>query len=277
MARRVIISVLGLIACLGLGGWFYYLWRFPYGHSHCCDLQLSMALRDYALANYGVFPVGKATPQGSLSLLYPKYADANLLRGKVVPIEVIQDLLDRGEPLRPDSCGWHYVEGLTLNDDPGLAIFWDTVGLGHNGQRLGKDDHIVFFVSGGSRYIVGAEWPSFLERQKELLASRDAVARKGGPILVAKIRLPNGEMSDRFDGGFKFETEHRAENTSSTGSSSGPKLVPSCLHWYRNCSNLSEGTTTFVLSFQELRSRPVTIEVKNGRASPSSIVFEMNK
>jgi len=53
-----------------------------------------------------------------------------LVTGKTVPIEVAQAALARYGKLGPDSCGWHYVEGLTEADDPEIAILWDKVGLG---------------------------------------------------------------------------------------------------------------------------------------------------
>src|SRR5271154_2748474 len=121
-----------------VGGVIIVYWHdeFPYGWSHCCDLCLAGCLEDYARDHDGRFPAGERTPEASLSLLYPKYAAAELLRGKTVPVEVVQAILDRGERLGPASCGWHYVEGLTVSDNPKLALFWDKAGLGHNGQRL---------------------------------------------------------------------------------------------------------------------------------------------
>jgi hypothetical protein len=148
--------------------------RYPYGQSHCCDLILLNALEDYARDHGGAFPTGEATPEASLSLLYPKYADAYLLRGKTVSEEVVQGVLDRGERLGPETCGWHYVEGLTLNDDPRLAIFWDKIGLGHNGERLPPGGHWVMRFHHQREYIAGPDWEAFLQEQKKLLAERGA-------------------------------------------------------------------------------------------------------
>ena len=65
---------------------------------------------------------------------------------------------------------WPYVEGLRLEDDPGTAIFWDKVGLGHNGERLADGGHLVHFVKLGFEYISGSEWQAFLEKQEKLAA-----------------------------------------------------------------------------------------------------------
>jgi hypothetical protein len=130
-------------------------YQYPYGFSHCCDLQLGQALREYARNHDGAFPAGKATPEASLSLLYrektdsgERLVDANLLRGKTVPEPVVKGILERGELLTPETCGWHYVEGLRLDDDHRLALFWDKAGLNHNGGRLTQGGHVVMFVNG---------------------------------------------------------------------------------------------------------------------------------
>jgi hypothetical protein len=152
--------------------WAYYHYRFPYGWSHCCDRQLMNALRTYAEDHDGAYPAFPGKPEAALSLLYPKYADANLLRGKTVPLQSVQSILSAGESLSPESCGWLYVEGLRLDDDPSLALFWDKIGLGHNGERLSEPGHTVFFLSGDYQFIPIAEWEKFQTQQQRLYAAR---------------------------------------------------------------------------------------------------------
>jgi hypothetical protein len=162
--------LLGVIGALGYG---YYRHRFPYGWSHCCDKQLMFALHQYAEDHDGAYPAGEAAPEASLSLLYPKYASAELLRGKTVSVAVVQERLERGERLTPETCGWHYVEGLTLKDDRRIARVWDKVGLGHNGQRTSDGGRTVLRVNLGFEYIPGPEWARFLEEQQRLRAERE--------------------------------------------------------------------------------------------------------
>jgi hypothetical protein len=57
-----------------------------------------------------------------------------------------------------------------MDDDAGLALFWDKVGLGHNGERLSGGAHFVCFVHGSIEYIPGEEWQHFLDEQQTLLA-----------------------------------------------------------------------------------------------------------
>jgi hypothetical protein len=87
--------------------------------------------------------------------------------------------IPRNGSITPETCGWHYVEGLRSDDDPNLALFWDKAGLGHNGQRLSEGGHIVCFVRGNRKYISGAEWQQFLAKQKQLLAQLERPPRAG--------------------------------------------------------------------------------------------------
>lgn len=150
----------------------YMRWKYPYGQSHCCDKQLMGVLENYARDHGGRYPSGEKTPEASLSLLYPKYAPAYLLTGKTVPENVVRRILEQGQRLGPETCGWHYVEGLTVKDDPRLAIFWDKAGLGHDGERLSTPGHWVQFIGWGSEFIPETEWAGFLEEQQKLLAER---------------------------------------------------------------------------------------------------------
>jgi hypothetical protein len=56
---------------------YYMSMQYPYGYSHCCDIGMGGVLREYASEHNGKFPAGEATPEASLSLLYPKHADAD--------------------------------------------------------------------------------------------------------------------------------------------------------------------------------------------------------
>ncbi len=172
MAKKKLRWLLGIFLVLagavGVGGWQWYRWLFPYGYSHSCDKQLMFALENYAQAHGGAYPAGEATPEASLSLLYPVFANEHVLQGKTVPLEVVRAVLERGERLGPDTCGWHYVEGLRRDDDRRLALFWDKVGLGHNGQRQSDGGHLVFFVGYGVNYIDGDKWEEFLREQEAL-------------------------------------------------------------------------------------------------------------
>src|SRR5690348_2983687 len=103
-SRGVLVILAVLTGVVG-SGWLYYRWIYPYGWSHSCDKQLMIALHRYAEDHGGAYPAGEATPEASLSLLYPAYANEYVLQGKTVPLKAVKAVLERGERLGPDTCG----------------------------------------------------------------------------------------------------------------------------------------------------------------------------
>ncbi|HOC57208.1 MAG TPA: hypothetical protein PKI20_16435 [Verrucomicrobiota bacterium] len=257
---EIAVALVGLGVCLFL----YWNWKYPYGMSHCCIKGVSLALVTYAQDHGGHFPAGDDTPEASLSLLYSNYIDAYWLSGKTVPLEVVKAALAGKGKLGPDSCGWHYVEGLTQADAPEIAILWDKVGLGHSGERLRGGGHEVAFVDGSTQLIRGARWLEFLEKQKQLLAQRNERAKLGLPALTGKIRFPDGTEVSDYEGPYILRREW--------GSESGSRIK---LQWMR--FNASDGPCTLRLELpaRHLRSKPVHVQVSSNRVTPDSIVFEM--
>ena len=168
--RRLMAALLLLGA---LAGGCYGLYealrpRYPYGWSHCCDSAVYLALLKYADAHDGWFPRGEATAEASLSLLHrEQLLDAATLRGKSIPESVVSTILEKGELLTPETCGWHYVEGLRKDDDHRLALFWDKEGLGHNGELLAHGGRFVCRIR-GIELVAKADWQAFLEEQEQL-------------------------------------------------------------------------------------------------------------
>jgi hypothetical protein len=159
-----------------------YVWfrqYLPYGSSHCCAKALASGLQMYAEEHAGSFPAGSPTSEASLSLLVKggQIGSTNsaleILRGKTVPFKMTQAAWNRDGFLGSDSCGWYYVAGLKIGDDPELAVAWDKYGLGHNGQRLPSGGHEVITVDGYRGYITGTRWDEFIEQQRQLLAAHD--------------------------------------------------------------------------------------------------------
>jgi hypothetical protein len=173
MKKKLVIALIVVVFMVGsLYG--FYCFYFPFGKDHRCDAQLWFVLREYAEKNGGVFPAGQATPEASLSLIHsldPSGGEnAYLLHRRGVPCERVRLILERGELLGPDTCGWNYVEGLRLNSNPELALFWDKEGLNEIGGRLSEGGHIVSFVGSPCQYIPASRWDSFLEGQKKMFA-----------------------------------------------------------------------------------------------------------
>lgn len=185
--RAVIAVAIAIVACVA--GWrMQGRIVYPYGFSHSCDTALFLDLRNYASQHDGNFPFGEATPEASLSLLAesPYHADAELLRGKSVALDVVKPILERGERLGPETCGWQYIEGLRQDDDPRIALFWDKAGLNHNGRVPFNGDRTVALISSPHERIPKSKWKEFLAEQRVLLESlpedRKKLALKSFPV-----------------------------------------------------------------------------------------------
>jgi hypothetical protein len=270
-------SVIGLIVIAALigAGYGWYCYDFPYGAKHACLKGLGLSLLIYAQQHDGHFPTGGGCPEASLSLLYREHydMDAYILSGKTKSAEAADEILERGELLGPDTCDWHYVEGLTLSDDARLALVWDKVGLGHNGERLPGGGHSVWRVGcGGEEVIPESEWLKFLEEQERLMAARTEAAKKGWPKLTVKVRLPSGESVDNFDAAYSLHASYSAGGGSA--SYSGPKLDKSALRLPRGRSQ-DDCTETFILSFNGWISKPVVVHELQEKVVPDTVIFEM--
>lgn len=274
--RRSVIALATIAALIGAGyGWHRY--AYPYGWSHCCLKGLGLSLQIYAEQHDGHFPAGGGCPEASLSLLYREHidADATILCGKTKSAQAAREILERGELLGPDTCDWHYVEGLTLSDDPRLALVWDKVGLDHNGGRLPGGGHSVWRIRCGEEVIPESEWPKFVEEQERLMAARTEAAKKGWPKLTAKVCLPSGEIVDHFDAAYSLHVNYTsASGGGGSGSSSGPKLDKAALRLPRERSQ-DDCTETFILSFNGWMSKPVVVQEQQEKVVPDTVIFEM--
>jgi len=171
----------------------YHQHQYPFGTYHRCDKQLWSALHAYAEAHGGEFPSGEATPEASLSLIGKEYAYLLVRRG--ASTKVVEQMLDRGELLDSETCGWNYVEGLRLDSDPKLALFWDKEGLSEIGGRLPEGGHFVSYVGSAYEYVPASRWGSFLEEQRRLLAEEK---EKGSATNSRNVRgWPRGQSIAR--------------------------------------------------------------------------------
>jgi hypothetical protein len=137
-------------------------------------LTLHTALTEFADRHDSWFPKGEASPEASLSVLHRENSTqvtAAILRGRTVPEAATRALLHAGYLLTPETCGWHYTEGLRKGDDPRLALFWDkTAGLNFINAFLSNSGHFVCFVDGSVKFISDNRWQKFLAEQEWLRA-----------------------------------------------------------------------------------------------------------
>ena len=170
---RIAILSVAVLFVLFLSGKIWWKHAYPYGTSHSCSAGLAISLIGYAHENGGWLPHGLQTPEASLSLLHTNdpMTATWFMRGKHLPQSVVDQALARDGCLSPDTCGWHYVEGLREGDALDIAVAWDKVeGLDHNGRRRSGLMHEVAFLDGSHTCITKDEWAEFVKKQKHLLA-----------------------------------------------------------------------------------------------------------
>jgi hypothetical protein len=182
--KKIFLSLVAFIVVAVVAEQVWYHYTYPYGWSHACSKGLGLGLRSYAEDHEHWLPHGEATPEASLSLLY-KY-DTNValwvLPGKNIRREFVETTLKRDGKLSPETCGWHYVEGLRDDDDLQIAVAWDkVVGLGHNGQRWPRYMHEIVHLDGSTEFIEKNQWHEFIANQKNLLAHVVALRASNAP------------------------------------------------------------------------------------------------
>jgi hypothetical protein len=277
--RRIIVAVLfGIITSLVISWALYYKLKFPYGWSHCCIDIMMFSLEQYAEEHAGHYPTGESSPEASLSLLCrSNYLDAYTIRGMTIPEKTVRAVLDSGNLLGPDSCGWHYTDGLTQADDTRIALLYCKQPLGHNGDKTKDGGRQVVFVGGNIEWISGDRWPTFLKEQKDLLLQRTDRAQAGQPLVDAVIELPDGHQVEGLNTSYTFqEREAGVDGFSGNGTSSGGSLTRDSFVWFNTPfrTNFS-GFITRTLLFSNLVSSPVTVTFSNGIPDKTNVVFKM--
>jgi hypothetical protein len=171
--NKVLLGCLAALIVL-ISGWRIWLWyEYPYGRTHRCSRALLLSLIQYAGDHDDKLPTGGATPEASLCVLYKEgYVDADALAGRGMSAEslkVARKILESGGVLGPDTCDWHYVDGIGHDGDASIALFWGKSDLGHVGQRL-HGGHEVAFNDGHVQVIPAGRWKEFLGEQEKLVA-----------------------------------------------------------------------------------------------------------
>ena len=270
--NKVLLGCLATFLLLALMAYGWYRYRYPYGYTHCCTIAMWFDFRQYAEEHGGKFPAGEATPEASLSLLYRTVHTPDFfLAGRAKSWKAAKKILESGRLLGPDTCDWHYVEGLTVADDWRIAILWDKSSLGHTGQRL-NGGHEVTRLDGCPEVISAEKWEAFLSEQRDLLARRSQQAKECRILLQAWIEMPDGTVVDHVNETCFFSSEFHSPTSTGNGTSSGG-LGRDELTWYT--PEVENGTSTYSLRFANLACDPVTVEWQNGLAHPDNIVFRM--
>ena len=149
---------------------------YPHGHHPAALLSMYLDLRNYAADHDGNFPVSTKGGLDALQQLYPQYAAGIELAGISGDGDATVAALSHGSPLNPSLTSWVYAQGLRVDDDPDLALLWESKGgLSPNGRRNEFGGHAVVLVSSDITNVPAVDWDEYLKQQEQ---RRNAVLSK---------------------------------------------------------------------------------------------------
>ena len=138
------------------------------------------ALLAYASEHYGNFPDSNKGSYDALQKLYPEFSAAGIeLAGISGDTEAVVAALSRQTSLNQSLTSWVYLQGFKNDDDPNIAILWESRGgLYPNGRRNFFGGHAVLFIGGVITNIPAADWENFMKQQEKLRSAAQAHRRK---------------------------------------------------------------------------------------------------
>src|SRR6266571_9330734 len=174
-AKLLFVALLVVACCVAAV--LYRKVAYPYGHRAAVLRSMYFALLNYASDHDGSFPNSEKGNYDALQKLYPEYAPSGIeLAGVSGNADAAVTALRNNTPLDQSLTSWVYVQGLKKDDDPNLAVLWESKrGLYPNGKRNSFGGHAVLLISGNITNVPAADWESFLKHQEKL---RNAVQTK---------------------------------------------------------------------------------------------------
>lgn len=141
---------------------------YPQGHRPAALLSMYLDLRNYAADHDGNFPVSEKGGLDALQQLYPQYAAAVELAGISGDVEATAAALKRGSALNPSLTSWVYAQGLRIDDEPDLALLWESKGgLYPDGRRNEFGGHAVVLVGSDITNVPAMDWDNYLKQQEQ--------------------------------------------------------------------------------------------------------------
>lgn len=166
IAIAIITSVCATI--VGIAAWKV---MFPYGYRYCTLRCMYFSLMNYAEDHQGWFPDAVTSPM-ALQLLYPSYSSGRELSGISGEIDSVVQNLKAGQPLSQALTSWQYTPGLRRDDNPKLAILWESKpGLYPNGRKNWQGSRAVLLINGDITNITESDWSKFQKEQETLGAA----------------------------------------------------------------------------------------------------------
>lgn len=164
MTKRWLLSGIALVPLLATTiGW----WTFGKVHQHCITTA-SLLLLFYAEEHEGHYPVHKDGFGDALKLVIKEASDVRAFCG---PDDDGAYLLGAGN-VDEERCSRIYVQGLNHTSPVRIALLFDrraSRGGDHKRSPWGPLLREVLFVDGSMTVILENQWPTFVQKQIELL------------------------------------------------------------------------------------------------------------
>jgi len=167
--KALIGLLLGLSGLVGLSvAWLRHLETV---HQHCIK-QVWFSLDRYAAANAGLFPF-HTNGFGDALAVWAKFD--SLVTSSLVGVDDdaawLAAATTNGVNVDENICTRIYVQGLSLTNNPDIAVLFDRYAVkgGDHGRGSGPYLREVAPIGGGMLTVTLAEWPAFASNQVELL------------------------------------------------------------------------------------------------------------
>jgi hypothetical protein len=173
----------GSLSLIPIGVVLGFIWMSVFNvfhaHEHCIK-GAGLALRTYALDHHGNFP-SDTNGFGNALLLLVKgdYSSIGEITGPGDGGAVFRDALKTGAPIPEEKCSRVYIQGLSDQNSPQIAILFDKKscrGGDHFRSPWGPRLREVSLLDGSMQVIPEKNWPLFSSNQVELLV-QDGFAR----------------------------------------------------------------------------------------------------
>ena len=169
MRKRWAIALAAFVALSIVTYFVHQSYRYPYGRSHRCSKILPMELERYADEHGGSYPSVDFEDHLGLDKLISPGDLLSLERvvGKAGDAEEAKRFFDENGFLLRRHSSWKYVSGLSSDSPSTLALAWDKIPLGHNGQRTSNNSREVIYPGGIVDTINQHDWNDFMEHQRQ--------------------------------------------------------------------------------------------------------------
>lgn len=157
-----------------------------HAHEHCIK-QAGLALKQYEYDNHGKLP-SDTNGFGNALLLLVKAGYLGDTNGQysIGPItgpgddgSLFREVLKTGAPIPEQRCSRIYIQGLSGENNPQIAILWDkksSPGGDHFHRPWGPLLREVCLLDGSTQIVPEKSWAGFVSNQVELLV-KDGIPR----------------------------------------------------------------------------------------------------